>query len=62
LIKIKGTIARKLKFWGQLGDKLKKSETKDHIAMVTNFGAPIEGHQGLNCKNLGSIRGSIESN
>jgi len=27
-----------------------------------NFRVPIEGHQGLNCKQLGSIRGSIESN
>jgi hypothetical protein len=32
LIEIRGQIARKLKFLGQLGVKLKKSETRDQFA------------------------------
>jgi hypothetical protein len=32
LIEIRSQIARKLKFWGQLGAKLKKSEAKDQSA------------------------------
>jgi len=32
------------------------------LQKARNFGVPIEGYQGLNCKHLGSIRGSIERN
>jgi len=39
LIEIRGQIARKLKFWGQLGAKLKKFAAKDQYAK----GAKIEG-------------------
>jgi hypothetical protein len=32
LVEIKGKIARKSKFWGQLRAKLKKFTAKDHFA------------------------------
>jgi hypothetical protein len=37
LIEIKGQIARKLKFWGQLGAKLKKFTDKDQSAKGTKI-------------------------
>jgi hypothetical protein len=39
LIEIRGQIVRKLKFWGQLGVKLKKMTAKD----VSVKGAKIKG-------------------
>jgi len=39
LIEIRGPIARKLKFWGQLGAGLKKFAPKNH----STKGATIEG-------------------
>jgi len=37
LIEIRGPIARTLKFWGQLGVKLKKLTAKDHSAKGENI-------------------------
>jgi len=46
LIEIRGQIARKLKFWGQLGVKLKKLTAKDVSVKGPNFRGLIDKNWG----------------
>jgi len=46
LIEIRGQIARKLKFWGQLEAKLKKFAAKDQSAMAPKLRGLIDKKRG----------------
>jgi hypothetical protein len=52
LIEIRGQIARKLKFWGQLGVKLTKSKAKDQTAEAPNWRGLIDKIRGAKLKKL----------
>ena len=52
LVKIRGKIARKSMFWGQLMDKLKKFIVNDHFEKKSNYKDSIDWNQGWNWRKL----------
>jgi hypothetical protein len=52
LIEIRGQIARKLKFWGQLEAKLKKFAAKDQSAKAPKLRGLIDKKTGVKLKKL----------
>jgi hypothetical protein len=55
LIEIRGQIARKLKFWGQLGVKLTKSKAKDQTAEAPNWRGLIDKIRGGQIEEIESL-------
>ena len=65
MIEIRGQIARKLKFWGQLGVKLTKFTAKDHSTtggQLWGFNWQNQGQNRKKIKVLGLTICAIKSN
>ena len=62
MIEIKGKLARKLRFWGQLRAKLEKFTVKVYFAKDAELWGPIWLKSGVKLKKIKSLIVSVGSN